>query len=198
MWAYGFRTVTMLAILAIGAPLLGCGGDSEESTPPVDVATGEPTQGGTEASRAIEISLTGLNDSAQTGIATFTTDGALSVIVEVAAQDIAQYALIARGACDDLVEPFADIPGTGAQSVTGGTTDGRFGSERIIAYADAAPVTLEMLGDGVFSVVIVDALYRGGGTDIPDEVAVLPAPDPEGPFGERPFPLAACGTIDVA
>ena len=59
-------------------------------------------------------------------------------------------------------------------------------------------MTVEDIRGGDFAVVVIDDSYRGGITEeIPSDLHVYDAPDPEGPFGGVTHVLAACGDITV-
>lgn len=191
--AGGRLAVGLLVLSVITSMALGCGGGKG-----ADSATGQDTATAAAPS-SFEVALLEENGSGQTGTATMTETGeGVAAVVSVNGQDVAQEAFVASGTCEALDEPVAAISPAGATSVTGGATDGRFQADALVRYSDGTPVTVEDIRGGTFAVVVIDDSYRGGGTkEIPPDLQVYNAPDPEGPFGGVPHVLAACGDIAV-
>lgn len=206
-----FVVIITLALAAFA--LGGCGSSGAESEPApagttvaVDppAATVEPESapaGATAADpptmRVVTVALEAVNGSEQDGEATITAaaDG-VDLEVEIPGQDVpgGQFALIVAGTCAEPGAPLAGIAGT--SNGFGGERSGSFAESQPIDYADATPITIERLLDSPFAILVVDATYRGGVLAvIPEGTVVYQAADREGPFGEVPFPVAACGEI---
>jgi hypothetical protein len=196
----------MFRLLIVGLVTLmlvaACGTDDEtaaepppappaESVPPTTAASEEVAAEGSDGVELAEV-----NGSGQAGTATVTPSAeAVGVSVEVESADVAQLALVARGNCAALEEPFATIEGA-EQEPLAGTKSGHFETAELTILADGSPATLTDLQQGEFAILVIDATYRGGVVEeIPPDVQVFQGPDPEGPFGETPYPIAACGDV---
>ena len=184
-----------VALALVAAVISACGDSDGSATPPTDTAASAATAAaGTspvaQAAGAITVKLHEENGSGQTGTATITpAGGGIDVDVQVDDQDIGQLALITGGACEKQGVPFSTLAGL--------TYDGDFARvSGAVRLEDGKPITTGELQAGNYAVVVVDAAYREGPlAEIPPSAKLLNTQDPEGPYGDAPSVLAACGDI---